>query len=81
VKGLRVDTVRMAENLRAAVAGDQPPPAGIDELIDRALAAHISPAVEPGGFTTARPAGPAPRPAGERPPEADVRASRRDVIS
>jgi 3-carboxy-cis,cis-muconate cycloisomerase len=85
VKGLQVHTDRMAENLRAAVSGDQPPPAGIDELIDRALAAHISPAVEPGGFTTERPAGPAPRPAGERPGErpgeADVRASRRDVIS
>jgi 3-carboxy-cis,cis-muconate cycloisomerase len=56
VEGLRIHTDRMAENLRAAVTGDQPPPAGIDELIDRALAAHISPAVEPGGFTTARPA-------------------------
>jgi 3-carboxy-cis,cis-muconate cycloisomerase len=62
VRGLRIDTVRMAENLRAAVTGDQPPPAGIDELIDRALAAHISPGVQAGGFTTARPADPAPGP-------------------
>ena len=59
VDGLDIHTDRMAENLRAAVTGDQPPPAGIDELIDRALAAHISPAVEPGGFTTERPAEPA----------------------
>jgi 3-carboxy-cis,cis-muconate cycloisomerase len=55
VAGLRVHAGRMADNLRAAAAGDQPPPAGIDELIDRALAAHLSPAVEPGGFTTVRP--------------------------
>jgi 3-carboxy-cis,cis-muconate cycloisomerase len=81
VKGLRVHRDRMAENLRTAVAGDQPPPTGIDELIDRALAAHISPAVEPGGFTTARPAAPTPSPAGERSREIDVRAARRDVIS
>jgi 3-carboxy-cis,cis-muconate cycloisomerase len=69
VRGLRVHTERMAENVRAAVAGDQPPPAGIDELIDRALAAHISPAMQAGGFTTARPADPPPRQAsgGPRP--------------
>ena len=35
VHGLHIHTDRMAENLRAAVTGDQPPPAGIDELIDR----------------------------------------------
>jgi 3-carboxy-cis,cis-muconate cycloisomerase len=73
VDGLRIHTDRMAANLRTAVTGDQPPPAGIDELIDRALAAHISPAVQAGGFTTARPAGPAPPPADERPHVSDVR--------
>jgi 3-carboxy-cis,cis-muconate cycloisomerase len=71
VAGLRVHTDRMAENLAAAAAGDQPPPAGIDELIDRALAAHLSPAVEPGGFTTARPNGDAVR-------AADTRRARRN---
>jgi 3-carboxy-cis,cis-muconate cycloisomerase len=60
VRGLQVHTDRMAENVHAAVAGDQPPPAGIDELIDRALAAHISPAMQTGGFTTTRPADPVP---------------------
>jgi 3-carboxy-cis,cis-muconate cycloisomerase len=81
VRGLRVHTDRMAENVRAAVTGDQPPPAGIDELIDRALAAHISPAMQAGGFTTTRPADPTTPPAGNRPPEADVRATRRDAMS
>jgi 3-carboxy-cis,cis-muconate cycloisomerase len=39
--GLRVDAERMAANLRpAAAAADQAPPEGIQELIDRALAAH-----------------------------------------
>lgn len=37
---LHVDSERMAANLRAAATGDQPPPAGVQELIDRALAAH-----------------------------------------
>jgi 3-carboxy-cis,cis-muconate cycloisomerase len=60
VGGLRVHTDRMADNLRAAPTGDQPPPVGIDALIDRALAAHLSPAVEPGGFTTVRPDDAAP---------------------
>jgi len=73
VDGLRVHTDRMAENLLAAAAGDQPPPAGIDELIDRALAAHLSPAVEPGGFTTVRPSG-------DPPGDVDVRDRRQDRI-
>jgi 3-carboxy-cis,cis-muconate cycloisomerase len=55
VAGLRVHPDRMAANLRAAATAGRPPPVGIDELIDRALAAHLSPAVEPGGFTTVRP--------------------------
>jgi hypothetical protein len=54
VAGLRVHPERMAANLRASATGDQPPPAGIDKLIDRALAAHLS-AVQPGGFSTVRP--------------------------
>jgi 3-carboxy-cis,cis-muconate cycloisomerase len=81
VGGLRIHTDRMAENLRAAVAGDQPPPTGIDELIDRALAAHISPAVQAGGFTTERPADPASPPAGGRSRGPRGRVNRRDVIS
>ena len=60
VTGLHVDAERMALNLRAAAAGSKPPPAGIDELIDRALAAHLSPEIEPGGFTTTRPGGDQP---------------------
>jgi 3-carboxy-cis,cis-muconate cycloisomerase len=71
VGGLRVHADRMAQNLAAAAAGDQPPPAGIDELIDRALAAHLSPAVEPGGFTTSRPNGDPAR-------ASDARRTRRD---
>jgi 3-carboxy-cis,cis-muconate cycloisomerase len=58
VGGLNIHADRMADNLRTAVTGDQPPPTGIDELIDRTLAAHISPAVQAGGFTTERPADP-----------------------
>jgi 3-carboxy-cis,cis-muconate cycloisomerase len=73
VGGLRVHADRMAQNLAAAAAGDQPPPAGIDELIDRALAAHLSPAVEPGGFTTSRPNG-------DPVPASDARRTRRDRI-
>jgi 3-carboxy-cis,cis-muconate cycloisomerase len=38
--GLHVDTERMAANLRHAAAADQAPAEGIQELIDRALAAH-----------------------------------------
>ncbi|HEX5195009.1 MAG TPA: lyase family protein [Solirubrobacteraceae bacterium] len=54
VAGLRVHPERMAANLRASATGDQPPPAGIDKLIDRVLTAHLS-AVQPGGFSTVRP--------------------------
>jgi 3-carboxy-cis,cis-muconate cycloisomerase len=78
IAGLRVHGDRMAENLHAAAAGDEPPPAGIDELIDRALAAHLSPAVEPGGFTTVRPKRDPVRDAGGR--DAGVRDPRRDTI-
>jgi 3-carboxy-cis,cis-muconate cycloisomerase len=67
VANLRVHADRMADNLRMAATADQPPPAGIDELIDRALAAHLSPAVQPGGFTTVRPGDEAPGAAGPRP--------------
>jgi 3-carboxy-cis,cis-muconate cycloisomerase len=77
VQGLRIHTDRMAENVRAAVTGDQPPPAGIDELIDRALAAHLSPAVEPGGFTTARPSGPVPASTGKPPRQRGARGGTR----
>ena len=77
VRGLRVHTDRMAENVRAAVTGDQPPPAGIDELIDRALAAHISPG-DAGGRVHDRATGRPDAAAGGRAPrEADVRATRR----
>jgi 3-carboxy-cis,cis-muconate cycloisomerase len=38
--GLRVDRARMDANLRQTAAADQAPPEGIQELIDRALAAH-----------------------------------------
>jgi 3-carboxy-cis,cis-muconate cycloisomerase len=39
---LRVDPERMAANLKVAATGDQAPPDGIQDLIDRALAAHTS---------------------------------------
>jgi 3-carboxy-cis,cis-muconate cycloisomerase len=72
VGALHVHSDRMAANLRQAVTADQPPPDGIDELIDRALAAHLSPAVQPGGFTTVRP-GPDPAAgAGGRQPRRDA---------
>jgi len=38
--GLRVDSARMAANLAAAATAGEPPPAGTDALIDRAIAAH-----------------------------------------
>jgi 3-carboxy-cis,cis-muconate cycloisomerase len=41
LENLTIDTARMAVNLAAAATGDQPAPAGADELIDRALAAHV----------------------------------------
>jgi 3-carboxy-cis,cis-muconate cycloisomerase len=40
--GLQVDADRMAANLAAAPTGDRDLPAGADELIDRALAAHAA---------------------------------------
>jgi 3-carboxy-cis,cis-muconate cycloisomerase len=40
LEGLRIDTGRMAANLAAAATGEQGAPGGVDELIDRALAAH-----------------------------------------
>jgi hypothetical protein len=40
LEGLTVDGDRMAANLAASPTGDMGPPAGVDELIDRALAAH-----------------------------------------
>ncbi len=40
LSGLRVDPERMAANLNQAATGDQAPPDGIHELIERALAAH-----------------------------------------
>jgi 3-carboxy-cis,cis-muconate cycloisomerase len=40
LEGLTVDGDRMAANLAASPTGDMGPPAGVDELIDRALAEH-----------------------------------------
>jgi len=40
LEGLAVDSERMAANLAAAATGEQPPPSGAQELIDRALSAH-----------------------------------------
>ena len=40
LENLVVDADRMAQNLAGAPSGDQPLPAGVGELIDRALAVH-----------------------------------------
>jgi 3-carboxy-cis,cis-muconate cycloisomerase len=40
LENLQIDTGRMASNLGRSPTGDQPPPDGVDQLIDRALAAH-----------------------------------------